>query len=373
MYEFYKGCEIVDRTYNFQVDNGLFVAEYYLDKPYEDIAIQDLKDNVEVFAKKLKMYKESNTIVNMTHYNSYLTQKGKDIEDQMNELVDNVGHDKNCMICGKKLVNIDLDIAYTSLVYGVASPGKFANRSNNMKTIDVCPVCMYLSLLSFINTQKMGLAVLYNSDSDDFMRDITEDIQNAINTNIMLDIEGKDIDKKFIETMDNIKIDKQIYDDLNYIELVKYSNNPQSPYVINLEISDKDLKLINKIKYAGLIQEFYDRYLFNAISKGINPIKYLIKKSCSLELYNILKEDYMTKKEIKLVENMTDKLIDINGNGALKDLKMTKGKNDFKRFLIKYSDKIDLCNNMGDYNEVIENFYDYKDYLILNLNLKGDK
>lgn len=361
----------MNRTYNFQVDNGLFVMEYYLDKKYEGITTVDLKNNVDMLADRINMYKENSNIVSMTHHNSYLTQKGKDIRDQLNILIDNIGSDKNCTICGKKQVNIYLDIAYTALIYGVASPNKFLNRGNNLRSVDICPICMFLSIISFLNTQKMGLATLYNSDSDEFMRDITSNVQQDINKNIMLDIDSKNTDKQFVETMNKLNLDKYSYNDLNYIELIKYNNNPQSPYKKYLSLSASNLKLINRIRHEGLIEEFYSKYLFDAMGKGQNLVKRLGKfKDYSEELYEILKEVYMTKKEIELIDSMTERLIEIDGIKALTDLKLVKDKKDFKRFLVTYSEKINLCNSLNDYNEVIEKYYDYKDYLILNLNLK---
>lgn len=377
----------MDRTYNFQVDNGLFVAEYYLDKNYKDITIDDLRDSIELFSERIEVSaKQVKGLSSMTLHNTYYTQKNKKIKDQLQLLLDNIGDKKNCSICGKKQVNFEkVDVlktngktqkeyqAYTTLFHGLPAPNGFMNRSNNMKSIDVCPVCMFLSVLSSVNTQKIGSSALYISDSDEFMRDITADIQYSIDRSEMLEVDSGDIDKKFIETMNELKIDSEIYDDMNYINIVRYNMNPQSPYAEDLSIDRGDLRLINKIKYAGLIHEFYDKGLFRSIANKWNPLKRLVKYGCSIELYNILKEDYMTKKEIELIESITDKLIDIDANGSLRDLKLIRGKNDFKNFLIKYSEVTDLCGNISDYNELIQNFYDYKDYLILNLNLKGDR
>lgn len=370
----------MNRTYNFQVDNGIFVVEYLLDKDYKDITISDLRKNIDKFGDRIDEYKANSNIVSMTHQNSYMTQKGKDIRDQMNFLLDNIGEDKTCMICGEKRVNVTADIPYTALIYGAASPDNFMNRGNNLRTVDICPVCLFFSILSFLNTQKMGWAILYNSNSDEFMRNITKTIQIEINKKILLEFKNsKDMDKKFIETMTKLKIDEKNYDDLDYIELVRFNNNPQNPRIEKLEISDEKLSLINRIKNRGLIQEFFNKNLFYKIVKGLNPIKTLSRYRNSsvetYELYEILKEVYMTEKEIQLVEDVANKLIEVNGEKALVDLKLIKGKVDFKEFLIKYSEKIQLCRNLSDYNKMIENHYDYKDYLILELNskMKGDR
>ncbi len=365
----------LDRTYNFQVDNGLFVAEHYTKMNYKDITLEDLQKHNDDFSDRIKMYHTSSKLGSMTLHNSYLTQRNKDIKTQMLELLNNVGNDKACCVCGKKRVNVDMDFAYSSLMFGTPSPDKFINRSDNLKMIDVCPICLYLSILSFINTQKMGYAILFNTDSDEMMRDITADVQNRINKNIMLEIEGRATERKFLETVTELKSDKEIYNDLGYVELIRFSNNPQSPTKIEMFITDNQIILLNKIKYAGLIDEFFSKNLFRSMTRGYNLIRGLSRyEDVSVELYDILKEDYMTKKEIELVEKITDKLIEFDGIKALSDLRLVVNKSDFRKFLIDYSSKVDLISDLREATEIIERYYDYKDYLILNLQirLRGD-
>lgn len=372
----------MNRTYNFQVDNGLFVAEHILDKQYKDITIEDLRGNIDLFTDKLHEYNKMSTLSSTTHFNTSLTQLKIDkrherLKNQLTMLLDNIGNDKNCMICGKRQVNIKADIPYSSLMYGLASHKRNMNMGNNLSTVDVCPVCLFLSLVSFLNTQKISFPFVYMSDSDEFMRDITSEIQLNLTKNILLDRKIKDLDKNFIDEMVNINMSEDLYDDLGYINMITYKN-AQNNYYSEINIEKDRLLMLMKVKAKGLMDEFYTRRMFRPFFDNSNIVKYMANTikydKYSIELYELMRGYFMTQKQIELVEVLTDKLLQRNDTDrVLRDLFLIKGKTDFKRFLIDYSKNEPLLDNLNDMNTIIQNNYDFKDYLILNIQMKGDK
>ena len=171
-------------------------------------------------------------------------------------LLDSIGEDRTCIICGEKRVNTRAELPYSSLIYGTPSPSNFMNRGNNLRTVDICPVCLFLSLVGFLNTQKISYPFLYISDSDEFMRDITEDIQQKIGRSIMLDIKSKDMAQHLIPTLTELMDMKESeYEGLNYINLIQYANAKKNQYKESV-ISKKNLNFIREVKYEGLINEF---------------------------------------------------------------------------------------------------------------------
>lgn len=372
----------MNRTYNFQVDNGLFVVEHMIKKDYKDITVDDLRNNVEILTDKIHEYNKMSTLSSTTHFNTSLTQlqiddRHKRVKNQLNMLLDNIGNDKNCMICGEKRVNISADIPYSSLMYGLASHKNNINMGNNLSTVDVCPVCLFLSLISFLNTQKISFPFLYMSDSDEFMRDITDEIQLNLSKNILLDRKIKDLGKSFLEEITNINMSEELYDDLGYINMITYKN-AQNNYYAEINIEKDKLIMLMKIKNKGLMDEFYTKRMFRPFFDNYNLIKYMANtikyEEYSMEIYELIRGYFMTQRQIELVELVTNRLLDNNDTDKiLKDLFLIKSKADFKKFLINYSREIPLVDNLSDMNTIIENNYDFKDYIILNIQMKGDK
>lgn len=373
----------MSRTYNFQVDNGIFVAEYYIEKDYKEITVEDLKENLELFTGKMNEYNKMSTLSSMSHQNSSLTQGKKELREdrirkQLSLLLDNIGNDKNCMICGKKKVNTSLKIPYSSLMFGLASPDSFINRGNNLRTVDVCPMCLFYSMLSFLNTQKISYPFLYLSDSDDFMRDITEKAQEILSQNIMLDIKQSEIGQNFIPIMAELMDAREggVYEGLNYITLVQFAN-AQRNYYQESEISKETIEFLLRIKDRGLIVEFYRLGLFYHIMRGNNLMRQLSKKenstkdSVSTELYNIVQEETMNKDEIVLVEKLANKLIEIYETKAiLRELKSINNQRDFRKLLMKYTSEIDLEISLTEIDTLIKRYREYIDYIGLAIQIK---
>jgi len=371
------------RTYHFQVDNGLFVAEYYLKKDYKKITTEDLRSNINLLAGKLHDYNKLSTLSYSSHLNSALTQgkveeREERIKGQLMLLLNSIGEDRTCIICGEKRVNTRAELPYSSLIYGTPSPSNFMNRGNNLRTVDICPVCLFLSLVGFLNTQKISYPFLYISDSDEFMRDITEDIQQKIGRSIMLDIKSKDMAQHLIPTLTELMDMKESeYEGLNYINLIQYANAKKNQYKESV-ISKKNLNFIREVKYEGLINEFYNLKLFKEIMMGNNLYNYLAKNKiqCSIELYEKIKEVSMGKEELKLIEIIASKLVEKYGaEKILKELKLVKKQEDMRSLFIGYTKDLDLGLSLSDLNKVIQKYQLYRDYITIEIQIKnkGDK
>ena len=251
------------RTYMPMIDNGLFVAEYYLNIPYRDITIDVLYDNISLFSGKIVELIETEEfyrkITYSTHVNSSFTQrstkktKGELIKDQQENLLGNVRGDKNCLYCGQKQVNTDLNID-RKYMYGLVSQ-TFYNSANNLQTVDVCPVCAYLSMLSILNIQKIGMPTLYISDSDNFMRKITGYIQN-------LSIGELDIDSN-LKATELVNKSLLIDETPGYITQFCFQNAGQIVNDVERTFYSEDIKLLKKLEKEELLDEFIGFGLHN--------------------------------------------------------------------------------------------------------------
>lgn len=369
----------MNRTYNFQVDNGLFVAENYIGKDYKDININDLEDNIERFAKKMCKYGELGTLKSTSHNNSALTQPAfknnrvEKVSEQLKELIDNISNHKTCMICGENKVNVEYEVN-SAFMAMIPSLNKFSNKANNLHTIDVCPVCLFLSYISFLNTQKISFPFLYLSDSDNFMREITDEIQKDVSRDILTDRKIKDSDNYFLEIMQRISRVKRRYGDMTYIDLIYFANAQNNYYNIQ-NINRQKLSFINSLKKNILIKEFCELNLFQSYIRDRISIKNLIsndnkqiyKLICSGELYKLLESEIMTNKDIEIVEYATEKLLENNSvDDLLKELKICNMKNDFEKFIINHSKEKLLYRTLLEYKD-LTNIYKYKNLLIANL------
>ena len=391
-----QGGDGLNRTYNFQVDNGLFVAEYYLNRSansgitYKDITEEDLKKNVDVFSGAMwdlvsEGNKPSSTayykLATQSHNNSFLTQPSRTREklnNQLNELLDNVGNDKNCIICGEKKVNVEfLPDNINVFMYGIPSKKQFFNRANNLQTIDVCPICLFLSYISFLNTQKVSYPFLYLSNSDEFMRNTTEQIQIQLYKDQMFTV-IRELGSNFTDVLVNIESSKDGIPDIDYIDLIFFQNartNHFSKFTITL---DKLLALL-KFKKYGLYEEFVGFNLFNAFLQDKFLINYLInisdsKLKCTAELFIKIKEVIIMDKQIELVERLTEDLLEKNeAEVILKELKSCNSKIKFEDFILEHSKERPLYDSLNEFKELTEKFFQYKTLLYANILLNKEQ
>lgn len=357
----------MNRTYMPMIDNGLFVAEYYLGKPYKEITIDYLYDNIYVFSQLIADKIENNefyrNITYLTHMNSSFTQNSKKksketlIREQFENLLDNVGSDKYCIYCGKKQVNVNLEID-RKFMYGLVAQ-TFFNSANNLQTVDLCPVCAFLSLLSILNIQKIGVPTLYTSDDDNFMRAITKKIQLSSVEN--LDIDGN------LKANELINATFLVDEIPNYVEQFCFMNSGQVVNDIERILHYKDIKLIRKLKNLGLLDKFIDYGLHNRLTLGHELIT--SEFYCSLELLNVLEEYDLKNKEREIIENVTKNLLEIESyEKLLKDLKLCNTKERFNNFILNYSSKRSLVEDIADYDILIgSNWTKFKNYINMNL------
>lgn len=363
----------MDRAYNPMIDNGLFVAEYYLDVPYSDITIDLLVNNIELFSSKIAEVIDSNEfyrkIAYSTHINSSLTQVPRKnsrefiIYKQFKEVLDNIGDDKNCFCCGKKQVNIDFKID-RKFLYGLVSQ-TFYNSSNNLQTVDLCPLCAFLSMLSLLNIQKIGMPTLYISDSDEAMRYVTKTIQGILK-------KGEDIETLLdkdsnLKTKELIDLSLSDFNNIGYLTQFCFQNSGQIINDIERTLYKKDIELLLLLDKKGLLDEFmgfgfHNRLVFD---------KPLITKViyCSPGLYEVLEGFEMNEEERKIVEYATKVLIEIETiEKILKDLKLCNSKVKFNNLILEYSDIKVLVKNIKDYDVLIgSNWYKFRDYISMNL------
>lgn len=369
----------LDRTYNFQIDNGLFVVEHLLKKDYKEIELDNLKDSVDMISEKMLGYTKLGTLASQSHHNSALNQPAfkenrlEKIKEQLNELLDNIGKDKTCMQCGQKRVNLDMEVK-SSYMALIPSMSTFANTSNNLQCIDICPVCLFLAYVSFLNTQKISFAFVYMSDSDEFMRDKTKEIQLSVSKDIFLEMKRDKSDNHFLEVMSNIAEDLDIYDDMNYIDLIYYANAQNNHYETQT-LERSKLLFLMKLKNQGLIYEFASLKLFRSYFDDALTLNYIVKSdkkdifklTATKELYKKLEEEIMTNKEIEMIDYATSVLLEHNSAESLfKELKMCNTISDFEKFILKHSFKEKLFRSLLEFDE-LKNIYKYKNMLIANL------
>lgn len=379
----------MNRSYNFQVDNGLFVAEYYLQKDYRDISVDNLRDSIELFAKQMKAcndltvlnaQKKETKISVMSHNNSALTQGAfKDnreakIAEQLEICLESIANHKTCMVCGERSVNVEAKIN-GAMMYGIPSLSNFINKGNNLKHVDVCGKCLFLSYLSFLNTQKISYPFLYNSDSDEFMRDITEQIQDNLASKVILDLRKADSSKYFIETILDIDQKRDAYG-ADYIDLIYFANGQSNYYEIE-SLDKRKLLFLAKLKHEQLINEFGSLGLFGLYASEKLRIGHLVisdKKDIYLlrsgkQLYKRLEEELMTEKEIKMIEHVAERLLEqASLETLLKELKLCSKPYEFESFIDRYSEEETLYRSNTEYLE-LTNVYKYKNFLIANLRL----
>lgn len=373
----------MNRTYMPMIDNGLFIVEYYLDVPYRDIAVSDLYDNLDTFAEKISELLETKEffrkIAYSTHMNSSFTQTSKNkskysiIKEQFDNILDNVGQDKNCIYCGEKRVNLDFAID-RKFMYGLISQ-TFFNSSNNLQTIDMCPICAFLSMLSILNTQKIGMPTLYISDSDDFMRSYTESMQKLIG-------EASKIEEK-IDISGNLKYDKLLeisidtldIKDIGYITQFCFMNAGQIVSESERTYTRKEIKLLSRLKEKQLLDEFMNLGFHRRLNNNLQiedvfaASKELIKELEGYNLYNL------NEKEKDIVDYVTKTLLKIESSDKLlKEIKLCNNKMKFNSLILQYSEKETLVRDVKDYDMLTGyNWKKYRDYINMNILIQQEE
>ena len=299
--------------------------------------------------------------------------KGKSKEtiiiEQFQELLENIGNDKECIYCSNKRVNINLNID-RKFMYGLVSQ-TFYNSSNNLQTVDVCPVCAYLSMISILNIQKIGMPTLYISDSDDFMRSITKSNQTILD-------EQNDLDELF-NIPSNFKSTKLIeialldISNIGYITQFCFQNSGQLIGEVERTIYKKDIELLKRLDNKGLLEEFMSFGLHDRLALGRSLVTDMVY--CSSRLLKELEVFELKEEEKKIIEYAADTLIEIeDSNKLLKEIKLCNTQSKFNNFILNYSEKKALVKDVKHYDILTGyNWAKYRDYINMHILIQKNK
>lgn len=308
----------MERIYNIFVDNGIFAAAHYLNKKIENITLDDLKNNTAFFSElayKFITCKKYSQIAPMSFNNSAYTQPAfkskrlESIKSQFDGFFDNLGEDEICSICGKRQVKFyNTDSKYIKSLSRSIMPmlpaNTFFNYSNNLQMVNVCPVCIFLSMISIVNMRKNGGAlIIYSSDNDEFMYDNTYKLQQEVQKDIATDDDIVETSKfsNLKEVTEVIKWflqQNKIYKEC-YIQAVSFYNGGQNVLYEENLITSKNLKILRKLQNKALLSEFEEANFFKPLieNRMEKVFPYFLsdhkegKLICSLELFLFLKKE----------------------------------------------------------------------------------
>ncbi|EJT6501575.1 hypothetical protein AB8J26_001442 [Clostridium perfringens] len=368
----------MERTYNTFVDNGLFVLAYYLEKNIDEVTIEDILNSVDLMEKEIKntlSCEKYSSMAFSSFQNSQYTQAKKKVKEQFQLILSNLGDEEYCSVCGKKHIKGHEDLKYKKALSRCLSPtlstNTFFNYSNNLKQLNICPICIYLSMLSFLNTRPLiGLCLLMNSDDDEFMYYITKKIYEEREQNIRLnakkDKANKEINvyklkKEFIK---DIIFNENIYD--GYIEATIYLNTAQNESMQQELLTKRDIEFLRMLNKKSLLSQFDEKGLFFYILNGHLRNDYL---SCvfnkdglkvSMELFQLIEEEYnkVGKNIIELIKRICKKVFESTETKEIADLKMIQTQSDFEELLVKWRGSIDNLMTLEEF----EMLTDYKNY-----------
>lgn len=349
----------MNRTYDVFVDNGLYILSSYLDKDIEEVVIQDIIDSTEMMANKFAKYEGCDFYkknISMGFQNSSYTQKSSVIE-QFDLVLKNIGEDEYCSICGEKHIKLMADSKYLSSMSRVFMPkihaNTFANYINNLQTVNICPVCLYLSMLSLFNcTKTSDTLTLYISDDNEFMEDYTYRKQSEMELNISTDLKFDKKNQKWFykhieETVEYIIHNDKMYN--GYIQAISFNNSSQTEIYMDNHLSNKDVKVIKLLEEKSLLSEFKEKWLYKYFIDGKlqnNYTSYIVdfstnKIKVSKELFNELEEAYskLSKDKLNLIKEVCSKVYSSNCKDELKQLKGVSNINQFENLLISWSEK----------------------------------
>ncbi|WP_279146681.1 MULTISPECIES: hypothetical protein [Clostridium] len=371
----------MERTYNAFVDNGLYAAGYYLHKEIQDITIDDLKNNIKMFSDIIGDYirvpKHASVAWSGFTNSSFTTQlkedkkdskiNNKKIYEQFKELLDNIGTEP-CSICGHENGNLDIT-ATRSLLPGISS-NTFFNYSNNLQATTICPVCLFLSLLSILNMRKNQNTLLYNSDNDLLMKNYTEMLQNELKDDIKNNSEKE---KKKISNYQHFEntlkyLTNQDTKYKGYIVQVAFDNLGQKEEYHENYISAKELNLLYILKNNNLLNEFFDlgftTILINNHGRNEYIYKLITKENtlkCSKDLFIIIDREMnsVDQETTELIANICQKLSTINQKNEIDALKKIRLHSQYEDLILKWQEAYkkatseNLFDSLEDYEKLV--------------------
>lgn len=310
----------MNRSYDALVDAGLFVVARYYDKDIEDVTIEDIRNSLDFFEdrwKKAKEIKCYSSLAFSLFQNSALTQKNMNLSDKCNKILDTLGEDEVCTVCGERHIDIakytsdEVDISKT-FRSGLPS-SKFYNFSNNLTFVNVCGVCLVLSLLSIFNTKMAGgQGIITISDNDEYMYDMTYKNWEEMDNNILSEVKEEKVKytEAIKEIIKNAVSNNKIYE--GYIKIIAYRNSARDESYTEYEVLNEELLLINTLLEKSLYDEANEKGIIMGIISGKikrNYLKYVSKNNeiiVSKELLNIIERKYdkMDRKSSELIKEV---------------------------------------------------------------------
>lgn len=391
----------MERTYNIFVDNGLFVLANYLDKDIEDITELDIMNSVEYFSDRfIKMYntEKYRTTAFSSFQNSAYTQKPtkESVKNQFEKLIENINKESigSCTICGNNSVPKYEDSLISSLTKSLfprLCSNTFFNFSNNLKQINICPTCFYLSMLSFFNIKSLlNQCILFESDDNEYMYDYTYEHKLEVDNDILINATKYKKNSKEVKSVkgeiSNLLIDKinknKIYD--GYIDIVKFYNSSQGESFERNLISNKDLKMLKELQSKSLLSEFRELNLMYKMLNGSLQKNYLNcvfdfkqnKIITSKDLTNIIEERYnkLRGEKLEVIKRIAKK-INKKDTDIIKNLKGIDKLGQFEKILTSLIETIPNLMTMDEFDSLCnyKEFASVKNRLYVELiNLKNE-
>ncbi|HBF8754083.1 hypothetical protein OKQ67_07445 [Clostridioides difficile] len=365
----------MDRSYNVFVDNGLYVLAYYLNKDINDITYQDIENSIDLMSDKIEEFvscEKYSNLKSMCFSNSMLTQpKGKvTLNEKLKGFVKNQGYEY-CSLCGQykakvKIEDKEYNIGRSYMPNLVANT--FYNFSNNLQGLNVCPYCLVLTMYSILNCRVSRYVFLYNSTSDEFMKDYTCHIQDENLTDVELGAKKEKEKYSIVKLLESLVCKYNLFD--GDIEQYMFNNSGQSQDIQVNNIKNSYVNLLMKLQKEALLREFKDLHLEIYILRGTLESNYLRKiynldkreKVASDELIVFLNREVNVLKKVKIdiIKKLTDKLktSDLDIDKIYKELKML-GK------FYAYEDWLVNLNEMY-YEKTGEKLFEAEDYIELD-------
>ncbi len=383
-------------TFNEFVDNGLYVAEYYLKKKFEDISIRDLENNIDLFANHVHDFISCNKykkIADMAFHNSSYTQViNKELKDKYKEnarlesikaqfrlIFYNLGDQEVCSICGEKHVKlIGVDEKYLSAVTRSLMPNltanTFFNHTNNLKFLDVCPICLFLSMISVLNMRKSGNLVLFNSEDADFMKELTANRQ-AQNERDIFNESLEENKGNTVTVQDQIRffISEKEWTDKS-ITIYEINNSGQSQTYQDYILTESNIRVFKKVCSEGFLNEFNRLNLFKLLIRDTlkyDYLKYLAdfrneKLKCEIDFFEFIdKEVSVLKQDLRdTIKNFCEKIYKVSKKNDINELKSVIDLRAFEELILKY---IELYKDVKSEDLITEDefemFMDYRNWI----------
>ncbi|WP_034826530.1 hypothetical protein [Clostridium carboxidivorans] len=300
--------------------------------------------------------------------------------------MDNVGEDEYCCICGNKNIefskpeNFLTKLNRAFIINCVADT--FYNHSNNLSTVNICPVCILLGMLSTLNMRKSGYIVLFNSMNNDFMYGLTQRRENEFCQ--------KQFNSSGVKGDNTLELQNEILDLIvkekgkDSLKVYKVNNGKGEFYNEEL-LSAEYIQLLYEIYSEGLIYEFNQSGLFYNMLKGNLNRTYLYKlidfEKCEIKYSKKLlimlegKLNKLNKSLNEIIQSICKKICKIGCKDCLIQLKNVSNYNKFVELILNwqesYSDKKQesLLKNQEEFDIITDrkNYYSIKNKIMFEL------